>query len=98
MQKQLLITTGRLNLTRDDANIYNNRGIAKISMKDIDGAIADYTKALEINPKYTNSYINRSNALLMKKDIRGAIKDLNQAIMIRPHYANAYLFERVGPF
>jgi len=60
-------------------------------MKDIDGAIADYDKAIEINPKVTNSYINRSNARLMKNDLRGAIKDLNQAIIIRPHFANAYL-------
>ncbi|HEY3371619.1 MAG TPA: tetratricopeptide repeat protein, partial [Prolixibacteraceae bacterium] len=60
-------------------------------MKDIDGAIADYDKALEINPKFTNSLINRSNAKLIKNDIKGAIKDLNQAIIIRPHFANAYL-------
>ena len=98
MQSRLLIITGAIELNPRDRNIYNNRGIAKISMKDIDGAIADYNKALEINPKFTNSYINRSNALLMKKDIRGAIKDLNQAIIIRPHYANAYLLRGLARF
>ena len=32
------------------AEYYYNRGLAKSDLQDYDGAIADYTKAIELNP------------------------------------------------
>ena len=37
---------------------YINRGVAKDQLKDYEGAIADYTKALEIYPKDSLAYAN----------------------------------------
>ena len=34
------------------AEYYYNRGNAKYDLQDYDGAIADYTKAIELNPNY----------------------------------------------
>ena len=37
------------------ADIYNNRGIAYRTKGEVDRAIADYSKAIEINPRYSNA-------------------------------------------
>jgi tetratricopeptide (TPR) repeat protein len=53
-------------------------------------AIADYTKAIEINPNYASTYYNRG---ILKKDLKdysGAIADYTKAIEINPNYAIAY--------
>ena len=42
-----------------DAIAYHNRGIARGDNKELKGAIADYTKALELSPDYVPSYFNR---------------------------------------
>ena len=40
---------------------YYKRGLAKMNLKDYSGAIADYNKAIEINPRNANAYNNRGN-------------------------------------
>ncbi len=37
----------------------NNRGISKDELKDHYGAIADYTKAIELDPNFVDAYTNR---------------------------------------
>ena len=41
------------------AEEYFNRAISKYDLKDNYGAIADYTKAIELDPDYTAAYSNR---------------------------------------
>ena len=41
---------------------YFQRGIAYRNLEDYDAAIADYTKAIEINPNYAEAYNNRGIA------------------------------------
>jgi tetratricopeptide (TPR) repeat protein len=45
-----------------DAKSYNNRGIAYQKKRQYDKAISDYSKAIEINPRYADAYNNRGNA------------------------------------
>ena len=73
-----------------EVSTYNNRGVAKYKLGDHNGAIADYDKALEIDPKYTNVYNNRGVAKCKLGDYNGAIEDFDKVLEIDPKYADAY--------
>jgi tetratricopeptide (TPR) repeat protein len=66
------------------------RGITKGKEGDHQGAISDFTKAIEIDPKNTDAYNNRGNARYALGDKPGAIADYSKAIEINPKYAAAY--------
>ena len=70
-------------------NLYNS-GVDKYEQGDYQGAIADYTKALEINPDDVKAYSNRGVAKRKLKDYQGAITDYNKVIDIDPQEATAY--------
>jgi tetratricopeptide (TPR) repeat protein len=53
-------------------------------------AIADYSKAIEIDPRSLQTYVNRGNARYRKGDKAGAIADYNKAIEIDPRQPKAY--------
>ena len=48
--------TGNYNMS---ANDYFEKGQAKVLRHDYKGAIDDYTRAIEVNPKFTNAYLCR---------------------------------------
>lgn len=55
--------TGRLqSQTPSTAREYFNRGFARQANGDLEGAVADYTKAIEVDPSYLRAYLNRGNA------------------------------------
>src|SRR6266545_321055 len=57
-----------------------NRGIEKGKEGNLDGAIADFTRAIELNPKDDAPYYNRAQAKRLKNDTAGAIADYTRAI------------------
>ena len=57
---------------------------------DLDGAFADYTKAIEIDPRNPIAYSNRGNAREDKGDLDGAIADHKKAIEVDGTFAAAY--------
>lgn len=69
---------------------YNNLGEAYLRKGDYEKAIADYHRALRINPNDSNAYHNRGTAYLNKGDFEGAISDFNKALAINPKYAATY--------
>jgi len=62
--------------TADD---YINRGIAKNDLKDYRGAIQDYNKAIEINPKIAQVYYFRGLAKIYLGDENGGCLDFSKA-------------------
>ena len=61
---------------------YYNRGISKSKLNDHYGAIADYTKAIEINPQYEKAYNNRGIAKRKIGDDKGGCDDYKKAISL----------------
>ena len=69
---------------------YLNKGIEKDVLEDYVGAIAAYTKAIELNPKLERSYFNRGLAKDNLHDYLGAIADYSKALEINPKDSDAY--------
>ena len=74
----------------DDATNYLNSGVLKLNKGDLDGALADFNKAIELNPKYPNPYDGRGNVESIKSDWNGALTDFNKAIELDPNDVYAY--------
>jgi tetratricopeptide (TPR) repeat protein len=60
-------------------------------LKDFSGAVADYGRAIELNPKYVDAYNRRGN---LRKDqlddFSGAMADYNRAIDLDPNAPSVY--------
>jgi len=72
------------------AKEYLDNGSAKYYQEDYTGAVADFTRAIELDPNYAVAYNNRGAAKDELKDYIGAIEDCNKAIELDPNYAMAY--------
>ncbi len=69
---------------------HSNRGIAYVDIGQWDKAIVDYTRAIEIDPKYTDAYFNRGVAFGDLEQWDKAIVDYSKAIEIDPKYKSAF--------
>ncbi len=69
------------------------RAVGKALDKDYQGAVEDYTQAIELNPGFLEAYIKRSATRYKLGDDRGALVDCNQALRINPNSAQAYYYQ-----
>jgi tetratricopeptide (TPR) repeat protein len=54
---------------------------------DMDGALADFNKAIELNPSLAQPYYNRGNVKAENNDLNGAIADYTKTIELKPDFA-----------
>ena len=95
-----LYKLGRIQEAIDECNViiarqpevyaYINRGNIKLDIGQKDAAIADYDRAIALNPKNYLAYINRGNFKFDTGDKDAAIADYDRAIALNPKYALAY--------
>jgi tetratricopeptide (TPR) repeat protein/S1-C subfamily serine protease len=69
---------------------YSNRGIIRYKLKQYPEAIADFTKAIAINPQLAQAYSNRGIVRKELKEYPAAIADFDLAIAINSQDAIAY--------
>ncbi len=75
----------------NNKRVWMNRGTAKSSLKDYNGAIADYTYSIEINPERYTAYFNRAAIYYKLGDWQNALNDINvyiQAGQFEEKYGN----------
>jgi len=85
------LCTQEIALSPTSAERYNTRGVAYYLKQDYDAAIADYSKAISLDPKgKPNFYTNRGMAYAGKGLFDPAIIDFDQAIAMDPKDFLAY--------
>jgi tetratricopeptide (TPR) repeat protein len=73
-----------------------NRGASRYSKGDYAGAVSDYTRAIELDPRNAVAYSNRGNARRANGDLAGAMNDYDQALILDPRCALALLNRGIG--
>ena len=78
-------------LINELANNFKEQGDFKRMDGDYDGAIEDFSKAIEVNPEFALAYYCRGSIKMeLKNDSQGAIEDFNKAIELNPSYYYFY--------
>ncbi len=89
--------------TRDRAATHVNRGILRLMLKDVNGALADYNEAIVLKPNLGDAYLNRGFLFLRQgnKD-EEALAELTRGIQLGSsnlaagYYGRAFANELTG--
>ncbi len=73
------------------AKEFYTQGLEKFDRGDKKGAFADFTQAIELNPKDAQIYYQRGRVRFYLEEYPGAVEDWNKAIELNPNYAEAYV-------
>lgn len=72
------------------ATAWNNRGVARVRLGDLHGAVMDYTEAMRLDPSDAEIVFNRGNAYAAGGSLPAAIEDFSAATRLRADYAQAF--------
>jgi len=79
-------------LLNEQVEFFINQGTGKIHLKDYEGVIESYTKAIETNPSSDRAYYYRGWFNFDLGNYNDALYDLNRAIELNPLYNDAYFY------
>jgi lipoprotein NlpI len=80
-----------LTFAQRNAEDFVEQGIAEGQGEDFEKAIADFDRAVQLNPNQAEVYNYRGVVKARKGDIEGAITDFDRAVQLNPKYPHAYL-------
>src|ERR1700681_1114219 len=84
------VAVTRSQVNRQAAIEHLNRGTKELDAGDLDGALVDFNRAIELDPHYSAPYFNRGLVRRRQADYDGAISDFTKVIELNP-IAEAYL-------
>lgn len=70
---------------------YFNRGNYDYDRGDCNGAIADYTKSIAVDPTYPETFNNRGYTYTRMRNYKAALVDFTRAVELKPSYVNALM-------
>jgi tetratricopeptide (TPR) repeat protein len=73
------------------ADEFVTRGIARYNGGNLDGALADFNRAITLDPAHAGAYGNRGYAREDRGDLEGALADYTKAISLDPNGPPAYV-------
>jgi tetratricopeptide (TPR) repeat protein len=76
--------SARLQKNRLDSEVWRYRGGVRAWMKDIDGAIADYSESIRLAPASVEAYMARGFVWQLKGDPKRAMQDWTEAVRLSP--------------
>ncbi|MBE9033423.1 hypothetical protein IQ266_27205 [filamentous cyanobacterium LEGE 11480] len=77
-------------LNEEDEQAYFKRALTRSELDEPKGAIDDYTRVIQINPKHDTAYNNRGLLRYEMGNREGSIADFNRAILVNPGNSIAY--------
>ena len=80
-----------LTFAQRNAEDFAEQGIAEGQSGDFEKAIADFDRAVQLDPNQAEVYNYRGVVKARKGDIEGAIADFDRAVQLNPKYPHAYL-------
>lgn len=72
------------------AEIFNDRGVVYLQLKEPKKAIADFTQAIHLNADDARSYFNRACACHHAGDYLAALSDFDRVLALNPNHAQTY--------
>ena len=69
---------------------FNNRGMIQTMHGRHESAIADFTKAIELDPNFLKAYLNRGGSYYDTGKFKKALEDCDAAIRLAPEDPNIY--------
>ncbi len=87
----------------DLASTYHLRGSFKLEINDLEGALIDYTKAINLDPNFHDAYKDRGIIRTQLEENGGAMVDFNKAIELEPKRSDnrnnrGFLYIQMGEF
>jgi tetratricopeptide (TPR) repeat protein len=84
-----------------DSEIYVLRGTAYLYVTNVDAALTDFAKALELNPRSAGAFLGRGMAHAREEDFDDALSDLGRALAYDPqsdltHAHRAVVYAQMG--
>ena len=67
------------------------RGLGKLAARDYEGAGADFTSAIERDPRLARAWAGRATVHVARNELAGAIEDATRAIELDPSLASPWL-------
>jgi tetratricopeptide (TPR) repeat protein len=72
------------------AGDYNNRGVTQADLQQYERALADYDRAIALDPNDATAYSNRGNTHHALQQYAQALADFDRALVLDFNYATAY--------
>jgi tetratricopeptide (TPR) repeat protein len=87
---KVILDPRRLGIRDTIAVLLHNRGLAWLHRDELDKAMADFTRAVELDPAYIDAYVERGYVWKSKDHFVNALADYDQAIDLEYDPAYSY--------